>query len=67
MAEFESGWVIEHFSSPGYAPNYWAGNGWSTNNLEAVRFCRRIDAERTTKGFDDEFAMQHRIAEHGWG
>lgn len=63
----ESGWVIEHRASPGHSPAYWAGNGWSVDNLMAIRFVRKIDAERARNGFDDEFALEHRVAEHGWG
>jgi hypothetical protein len=67
----ESGWVIEHRTSPTYAPAYWAGNGWSVDNLCAIRFARKVDAERTIAGFDEDDPLPneqpHRIAEHGWG
>lgn len=63
----EFGWVIEHRLSPTHSPKYWAGNGWSTDHMKAIRFARKEDAERSRNGFDDEFALEHRVAEHGWG
>lgn len=59
-------WVIEHRLSPTHSPYYWAGNGWSVEHMKAIRFARKEDAERTRAGFDDEFALEHRVAEHGW-
>lgn len=67
----EIGWVIEHRRSPGYEPEYWAGNGWSKNNLRAIRFARKVDAERARDGFEEDDPLPdeqpHRVAEHGWG
>lgn len=67
----ESGWVIEHRRSPAYEPEYWAGNGWSKDNLRAIRFARQEDAENTRAGFDEDDPLPdeqpHRVAEHGWG
>ena len=62
----EFAWVIEHRLSPTSAPNYWAGNRWSTDHMRAVRFARKVDAEAVRNGFDDEYALGHRLAEHGW-
>jgi hypothetical protein len=62
----ECGWVIEHYTSPAYEPLYWTGSGWSKEHLRAIRFAREVDADNTRKGWDDEFSMQHRVAEHGW-
>lgn len=71
MAAMEYGWVIERGKSPVYAPDYWIGNGWSKDNLKAIRFCRKEDAERTASGWDEDDYLPgdlpHRIAEHGWG
>jgi len=66
--EAESGWLIELGRSPVSAPEYWCGSGWSTDHMQAVRFARRIDAERTAAGWDDEPAPEtpYRICEHGW-
>lgn len=72
MTTPESGWVIEHRDSPAYAPKYWIGGaGWAEENLLAVRFARRIDAERVLFWLDGEEPpigqLPHRVAEHGWG
>lgn len=63
------GWVIELGRSPTSAPEYWCGNGWSTDHLRAIRFARQIDAENTSKGWDDEPAPEipYRFCEHAWG
>ena len=65
----ESGWVIELGRSEVSAPEYWCGNGWSKDHMRAIRFARKIDAENTAKGWDDEPAPEipYRFCEHGWG
>lgn len=63
---WEVGWVIEHRLSPVHSPNYWAGNAWSTDHMRAIRYARKSDAEFSRNGFDDENALQHRVAEHAW-
>lgn len=65
----ECGWVIELGRSSPSAPEYWCGNGWSTDHMRAVRFARQSDAENTSKGWDDDPApvKPYRIAEHIWG
>lgn len=65
----EFAWVIEMGRSPVSAPEYWAGNRWSTDHADAIRFARKEDAERTAKGFDDDPAPEadYRFCEHGWG
>lgn len=67
----ESGWVIEHRRSQPCEPEYWTGYGWSKDNLRAIRFCRKADAEATLSGFDEDDPLPnelpHRIAEHIWG
>jgi len=71
MDTTETGWVIEHCNSEPCAPRYWAGNGWLTDNLRAIRFARQIDAERTVRGFDEDDPLPdekpHRVCEHAWG
>lgn len=68
---YENGWVIEHRRSPAYEPSYWAGNGWSTDHLRAIRFARQIDAERTAAGFDEDDSLPgeepHRTASLNMG
>lgn len=70
----ESAWLIERGDSPAYEPAYWGwseghsgddgpGFGWTTDNLAALRFGRKIDAER----FAQDIGWNNvRIAEHGW-
>ena len=69
----EYGWLIEVNNSELSLPVYFAGltrsdrpNGetldfsWSFNHIEAVRFCRRQDAEKVVGNYG------HRIVEHVW-
>ena len=69
MTEFA--WVIEHRRSEVSAPEYWSGSGWSKNDLNAIRFARKVDAQNTALGFDEDDPLpnegSHRICEHGWG
>ena len=66
--EDENGWVIEHRNSQTCAPMYWIGNDWSPDHLLAIRFARKVDAERTVSGFDEDAPAwpQHRVCEHKW-
>jgi hypothetical protein len=43
----ETGWLIERPKSSG--PTFWTGSRFSADILEAIRFCRQVDAERTMK------------------
>ena len=66
----EGGWVIEHQSSEVSAPVYWCGTDeWTKDNLKAVRFCRKEDAESAQEfiGFMDDETYNHRVAYHEWG
>lgn len=63
----ELAWLIENRDSEtvyltgdpsGYFPN------WTADSLEAIRFSRRIDAERVAVIFDD---LDIHICEHQWG
>lgn len=71
MAAEENGWLIEAAESEACEPLYWAGSfgderdRWTKDHLVAVRFCRRVDAERVAAGVLDGY--QVRICEHGWG
>lgn len=61
----EYGWVIEKYLHS--ALYYWTGdpkNPWQTDNLKALRFARRTDAERMQSWHCDG---EGRVAEHGWG
>lgn len=69
----EYGWVIENAESEPSRPLYFAGhkdrkpegpnahNPWSYDNLDAIRFARKEDAENM--GMQSEV----RICEHAWG
>lgn len=57
----ETGWVIERGDSQPARPLYLAGpNYWSFDNLEAVRFARKEDADKFKQYAND------RICEHAW-
>lgn len=61
----EFGWVIERGDSEVCAPTYWAGpDRWSQDHMDAIRFCRKQDAERVACRLGQGY---HRVAEHGWG
>ena len=69
--ETEFAWLIESVESEVSAPRYWAGsfgdesNLWTDNHLQAVRLCRKEDAEKIAKGVLAGYKI--RICEHGWG
>ena len=60
----EYGWVIER--EGGDKPLlYWAGAGvWSTQHLDAIRFVRRLDAERVARYLPEH--PHYRVVEHAW-
>ena len=63
-APAETGWVIEREDSEPSRPMYFAGVNWDYDNLKAVRFARKIDAETMCRYlFPGE---PHRIADHMW-
>ncbi|MDE2232538.1 MAG: hypothetical protein KGJ90_00200 [Patescibacteria group bacterium] len=63
-APAETGWLIEREDSDPSRPMYYAGTEWSYDNLKAIRFARREDAERMSRYmFPGE---PHRIADHMW-
>jgi hypothetical protein len=63
----ETGWVIEHGRSDPSRPEYWAATGFDHDNLKAIRFARKEDAERVANclggGWPEGY---HRIADHMW-
>lgn len=60
----ETGWVIERADSEPSRPMYYAGFDWSYDNLKAMRFARREDAQKMCRYmFPGE---PHRIADHMW-
>lgn len=71
----ETAWLIEqhinavlHYFSPSMSKVGVGAAHWSKNHLEAVRFCRRMDAERTLL-FLRLVSDQHdqsTVAEHMW-
>ena len=73
MAE-ETGWVIERGDSEPSRPLYFVGydfaerGSWSHDNLKAIRFARKVDAERVSASIDDGAVdVPDRICEHAWG
>lgn len=59
-------WVIERGDSEVSAPKYWTGSAWSSDNLKAIRFVRRDDAERVRLFALETATPRHRVCEHGW-
>ena len=60
----ETGWVIEREDSEPSRPLYFSGFEWSYDNLKAIRFARKVDAETMSRYmFPGE---PHRIADHMW-
>ncbi len=68
----EYGWVIERGNSTAAEPKYWCAghpdlhtfSAWTSNNEQAIRFARKIDAERAAERHMPDISV--RIAEHGW-
>jgi len=65
----ERGWLIEKGASSTAAPLYWNGDpvevGWTTDVDQAIRFARKLDAERVADGLLIIVAV--RVVEHRWG
>jgi hypothetical protein len=63
---FETGWLIERRNpSPEwlYVPD-WFGFKWTSDSFQAIRFCRREDAEQIARMLENE---DIHITEHQWG
>ena len=59
------GWVIEGAWSETSRPDYWVGSSrWSTDHTKALRFARKLDAERAASLMLD--GVRVRISEHVW-
>ncbi len=69
-SDTEFGWVIEREDSSIPTPLYWSGEvnplSWSSDNLEAIRFARELDARRFMDRCFDLANMKHRVCQHGW-
>lgn len=69
----ESGWVIELADSDASEPKYWAAgqreaersSAWTSNHEHAIRFARKLDAERVTERIMKGISV--RVCEHQWG
>lgn len=60
-----SAWLIELEVSSPATPQYWIGSSaWSSDNQEAIRFARKVDAERAAMMMLD--GINIRICEHIW-
>lgn len=58
----ETGWLIERLRND--RAEWWTGDGWTTESLDAVRFAREEDAQKMIwinayTVFDDAFATEH--------
>lgn len=65
MPKTETGWLIENGRSAGELRYMTMDDGlivWTASHLEALRFCRREDAER----FLGDCSEDWRIVEHQW-
>jgi hypothetical protein len=68
----EMGWVIERGDSSPAEPKYWAAgqreaervSAWTSNHMHAIRFCRKLDAERVADRIMG--GLHVRICEHSW-
>ncbi len=66
-------WVIERGDSNVSRPKYWAAgqaesgraSAWTSNHAQAIRFARKVDAERVAERIMQQIPV--RICEHGWG
>lgn len=68
----ETGWLIEREDSPPSGPRYWAAgqresersSAWTENHMHAIRFARKLDAERVAERTMKGTAV--RVCEHMW-
>lgn len=61
----EDGWVIEGAWSHVTTPDYWQGSSaWGSDPYLALRFARKLDAERAASLMLD--GVKVRIREHWW-
>ena len=57
-------WVIVRYDSCKQL-RYWTGSGLSLDHLEAVRFCREIDAARTVESLASCYEGVA-VEQHAW-
>jgi acyl-CoA reductase-like NAD-dependent aldehyde dehydrogenase len=58
-------WVVE--AAHATTPLYWDGGDWSGNHMRAVRFARKVDADRIMVNIPADMRRDDmRSAEHGW-
>lgn len=70
----ETGWVLEHADSPVSQPRYWAAgqidpirsSAWSENNMAAILFARREDAQNVADRLMRKADVPVRVCEHVW-
>jgi len=63
--ESETAWLIER--TEGGRAVWWTGSYWTTDSREAIRFARRIDAERAIPGWlGGTWRSLARATEHVW-
>lgn len=58
----EYGWLIEDGKGGYLTFDHIGFARWTADVDEAVRFCRRVDAEKVAAGCEDAW----KIVEHGW-
>jgi hypothetical protein len=65
MGQIETGWLIEKIvdDRPHWLTCAWSF-GWTDDSLNAIRFCRREDAEQIASMMEND---DIRITEHQWG
>lgn len=64
-AEGETAWLMERFVAGQPTGEWWDGCGWTNDSLAAVRFCRKIDAERLGILYQDD-EIDFEPTEHRW-
>lgn len=72
LAREDMAWLIERGDSDPAEPKYWSGtdrdpsrfSAWTSNHQQAIRFARKIDAERVASRALKGVAV--RICEHSW-
>lgn len=64
VSRMTTAWLIEDRFAPG--PRWWHGAGYSSDANEAVRFARKVDAQRVilTTLLNEDFPLI--ATEHGW-
>jgi hypothetical protein len=58
----ETGWLIENAERLYLTTDATGFFAWTKDNLDAIRFCRRQDAEKVASGNDDAW----HVVEHMW-